>query len=308
MRQILQLKSSATERADAKRQAGESLSQFVTHLPDCLRLPQPQADTWQSFLYLTYNNFLILLHRPPAQPKPNSCLAATSGDSIICADAIAVITSTFDFIGATSAFGELALPCVYTLFTSLVHVSGEIASTNPLVAAKSRRMLDSLLNSLRELAHYWIYPRSILRVFERQAEWESQRRNQCDGSDQSFATDHEQHQTDDIYGDTLDLFLTRCLLDISPSIGCGPTNGPNNMILTPSSILSSQTSSFTTADNPGVDRTLSSVERAGDISQKEQHKEGSNESNLMADDPVTISFPWALDLLSDGMPDGHNIS
>ncbi|KAJ0107221.1 hypothetical protein J7T55_007591 [Diaporthe amygdali] len=121
MRQILQLKSSPAERADAKRQAGESLGQFVTHLPDCLRLPQPQADTWQSFLYLTYNNFLILLHRPPAQPSPNSCLAATSGDSSICADAIAVITSTFDFIGATNAFGELALPSVYTLFTSLVH-------------------------------------------------------------------------------------------------------------------------------------------------------------------------------------------
>lgn len=309
MRQILQLKSSPADRTDAIRQAGESLGQFVTQLPDCLRLPQLQADTWQSFLQLTYNNFLILLHRPPAQADPSSCLADASGHSSICADAIAVITSTFEFIGATRSFGELALPSVYTLFTSLVHVSGEIASPNPLVAAKSKRMLDSLLNSLRELAHYYIYPRSILRVFEGQAERERQRRNQCDGPDQTFAADPEQDHADiSTHGDSLDLFLTRCLLDTSPSGEFWPTNGPNDMFLAPSSNISSQTSLFTAATNPGADGALST--EAGDkgISQDGQGREGSIECDLMADDPDTTPCPWTLDLLSDCTSDGQNIS
>lgn len=283
MRQILHLKSTLAERTDAIRQAGESLGQFISQLPDCLRLPQPQADTWQSFLQLTYNNFLILLHRPPAQTDPNSCLADMSGHSSICADAIVVITSTFEFIGATRAFDELALPSVYTLFTSLVYVSGEIASTNPLVVAKAKRMLDSLLNSLRQLAHYYIYPRSILRVFEGQAVWERQRRNQCHGPDQAFPADHEQDQAEIIDGDSLDLFLRDCLLDISPSTDFGPENGPNNMFL-----FSGQTSLFTAADNTGADRTLSPEARPGDTSQEEQHREGSIECEFIADDPDTI--------------------
>lgn len=283
MRQILQLKSSPAERTDAIKQAGESLGQFITQLPDCLRLPQPQADTWQSFLQLTYNNFLMLLHRPPAQTEPNSCLADTSGHSSICADAIVVITSTFEFIGATGAFGELALPSVYALFTSLVYISGEIASNNPLVVAKAKRMLDSLLNSLRQLSHHYIYPRSILRVFEGQAVWERQRRNQCHGPGQPFAADHEQDQTEIINGDSLDLFLRDCLLDISPSTDFGPENGPDNMFL-----FSSQTSLFTAADNTGADRTLSPEARAGYTSQEEHHREGSIECELMADDPDTV--------------------
>lgn len=280
MRQILQLKSSPAERTDAIRQAGESLGQFITQLPDYLRLPQPQADTWQSFLQLTYNNFLILLHRPPAQTDPNSCLADTSGHSSICADAIMVITSTFEFIGARGMFGELALPSVYTLFTSLVYVSGEIASTNPLVVAKAKRMLDSLLTSLRQLSHHYIYPRSILRVFEGQAVWERQRRNQCHGLDQAS---QEQDQTEIINGDSLDLFLRDCLLDISPSTDFGPENGPDNMFL-----FSNQTSLFTAADSTGADRTLSPEASTRDTSQEEDHGEGSIQCEFLADDPDTI--------------------
>lgn len=307
MRQILQLKSTAAERTDALRKADESLSQFIMQLPDCLRSPQPQADTWQSFLHLTYNNFLILLHRPPCPTKTESCLTDTSGDSSICADAVAVITSTFEFIGAARAFGELALPSVYTLFTSLVYVSGGITSTNPLVVAKSKRMLDSLLNSLRELAHFYIYPRSILKVFEGQALWERQGRNQCDGPNQTFATDHEQHQTDGVHGDSLDVFLTKCLLDMSPGIDFGPTKGPSDMIFTPSSILSNQTSSFTASESPGADATLSSGARTNNTFQKEPHKGGSTECHSMTGDSNTTPFQWSFDILSDSTPDGHNI-
>lgn len=168
MRQRVALRSTAAERAEATKQADEALAEFVVHLPETLRLSFSEANAWQSALHLTYNNFLILLHRPPPQPGDRSEELGGPADLNICGDAAMVITSIFEGLRARKAFTDLSLSVINAMFTALVHVSSEMNSTNPLVAAKSLRMFDSLLLSLRGLSRHWMYARSLLRLFEEQ--------------------------------------------------------------------------------------------------------------------------------------------
>ncbi|CAM1505627.1 Fc.00g112640.m01.CDS01 [Cosmosporella sp. VM-42] len=166
MKQRLSLRCTPAERVQSTQQADEALAEFITHLPSSLCLSLPEADIWQSILHLTYNNFLILLHRPPPQVSSRHVSLESASDLSICGDATVVITSIFEGLRASNALSNLWLPGVNALFTAMVHVSKELDSPNPLVAAKSLRMLDSLLLSLRVLSGHWLYAQSLLRLFE----------------------------------------------------------------------------------------------------------------------------------------------
>lgn len=168
MKQRVSLRSTPTERAEATKNADEALAEFIVHLPQSLRLSFSEADAWQSALHLTYNNFLILLHRPPPQPHDRVEEPGGATDLNICGDAAMVITSIFESLRVRNGFTSLSLSVVNAMFTGLVHVSSEMNSTSPLVAAKSLRMFDSLLLSLRVLSRHWLYARSLLRLFEEQ--------------------------------------------------------------------------------------------------------------------------------------------
>ena len=87
-----------------------------------------------------------------------------------------VTTSIFEGLRADNALSSLWLPGVNALFTAMVHVSKELDSSSPLVAAKSLRMFDSLLLSLRVLSNHWLYAQSLLRLFEeRELRYKQQR-------------------------------------------------------------------------------------------------------------------------------------
>lgn len=302
MSRVLALRSTAAEKVEARRQADETLAQFSTQLPESLRRPQPQADTWQSFLHISYNNFLILLHRPPAHSNPRQHVPDAASDLSICGDAVVVMTSLFESLRSRSAMGELALPSLYMLFTALVHVSGELTSVNPLVAAKSMRMLDSLLLSLRELSRYWLYGRSLLKLFEERAMWDNRRHHGRRSQDATLA-DADHRHGDGPSGEGLEFSLRPNPMSITNGVVFNPTESPNNMTFTPSSVVSGQASSMYAGQvNPGMNMNLAPETGSRSILEGQPYTEGFNNGlSITAESYDMMPFPLALDFLLAGM-------
>ncbi|KAF5017996.1 hypothetical protein F66182_10045 [Fusarium sp. NRRL 66182] len=184
MRRRVALRASAADRAEATKQADQELAEFITHLPQSLRLSHPEPDTWQAILHLSYNNFLIILHRPPPHQDPTQFSPDAAADLSICSDAVDAISSIFESLRTRNTLCDLWLPAVHVLFTCLLQVASGLNSINPLVAAKSSRTFDSLLLTLRDISHYWIYAKSLLRLFEERAVWNKRQRSRPQGSAQ----------------------------------------------------------------------------------------------------------------------------
>lgn len=168
MKKRLAIRASAADRAEATKEADEALAAFITALPESLQLPAVGMNTWQATLHLTYNNFLILLHRPPPRSTGDPS-SDTASDLSICGDAAAAIATIFDAMRAQGNLSKLWLPSIYALFTALVHLGSQVASPNPLVVARSKRLYASLVLTLRELSSRWLYAKSLLRLFDRSA-------------------------------------------------------------------------------------------------------------------------------------------
>ncbi|KAJ5088382.1 fungal-specific transcription factor domain-containing protein [Penicillium angulare] len=300
MRRILALRATPTEKTEARRQADQSLAQFITQLPECLRLPQPEADNWQSFLHLTYNNFLILLHRSSAKPTSHSLHTPQAlSDLNICGDAVVVITSIYEFVRARSATSELPIQSLYPLFTALVHVSSELTSANPLVEAKSKRMLHSLLLSLREFSYFWIYARSLLRLFQ----WDSRRGQDHRKPEHPSTMDLGNDQTNVSHGEGLEHSMDYAPMAVSNVINSNTTESPNNLMFTPSS--TAQRSTYDDQNNSAIETEFVSESRSRDNLQGNSYYIGTDISNL--DIPTEgldmMPFPSALDFLLAGLGD-----
>lgn len=144
--------------------ADEALANWSLSLPDALRL-RASMDSWSAMLHLTYNNFLILLHRP--HPRA-SAYSEDYGphDAEICSAAAGVITSIFEELRQTNCIKYLWCSGVFTLFTAMIQVRVELRFSNPILAINALRRFDSTLASLRCLTDYWYSAETILRLFE----------------------------------------------------------------------------------------------------------------------------------------------
>ncbi|CAH0036318.1 unnamed protein product [Clonostachys solani] len=160
------LRISDAERIEATREGDRALAQFITHLPRSLRLPVHESEIWKSTLHLTYNNFLLLLHRPPPRQSLGDKAAEACTDLNICSDATAGMTSILETLNAKNGLSSLWLYGLHGVFTCMTQVSTEMASESPLVAAKAQRMFESLSASLRELACQWQFAKALVRLFE----------------------------------------------------------------------------------------------------------------------------------------------
>lgn len=158
-------------RVDAERRkailpkADEALANWSLGLPDSLRLRSSDIDSSSAMLHLTYNNFLILLHRP--HPKA-SAYSEDYGphDAEICSAAAGVITSIIEELRQQNGIRYLWCSGVFTVFTAMIQVRVELRFSNPVLAINALRRFDSTLHSLRELADYWSSAETILRLFE----------------------------------------------------------------------------------------------------------------------------------------------
>jgi transcriptional regulatory protein AMDR len=165
LRERFGLRVSPERRKAILPQADQALATWSLRLPDTLRLRPLDPDPWSAVVHLSYNNFLILLHRP--HPRA-SAYSEDYGphDAEICSTAAGAITSIFEELRQKDRLKFLWCSGVYTLFTAMIQVRVELRFSNPVLAINALRRFDSSLHSLRELAEYWSSAGTILRLFE----------------------------------------------------------------------------------------------------------------------------------------------
>lgn len=168
MRKGWSLRASADARLEAIRKADESLGDLLLQIPERLQLKLSCLDMWQAHFYLTHYNFILLLHRPPPNSRKNSS-GETQEDAILCREATVAIASIFEVVLSNKFVSSLWLYSNHVVFTATIHIINEIGISKPLLAAKSRHILDTFLKSLRELANYWTFARGLLQVLEKRA-------------------------------------------------------------------------------------------------------------------------------------------
>ncbi|KEY71193.1 hypothetical protein S7711_02304 [Stachybotrys chartarum IBT 7711] len=161
------LRTSVASQVEATRQADDALAHFLAQLPPKLKATASCTNVWQATLHLTYNNILILLHRPPPKQTSQGSPINVVSDASICGDAALVMTSVFESLLCQGLLSRLWLNGVHDLFTAIVHATNALNSSNPVVATKSFRMFDSLLAALRGLSRHWQFAASLLSLFEK---------------------------------------------------------------------------------------------------------------------------------------------
>lgn len=165
VRERFGLRTSAERRKAALPEADEALANWSLKLPDRLRLRASDMDPWSAMLHLTYNNFLILLHRPHPRASAYSDDYGPH-DAEICSAAAGVIASIFEELRLHDRLKFLWYSGVHTLFTAMIQVRVELRFSNPVLAINALRRFDSASYSLRELAQFWSHASTILRLFE----------------------------------------------------------------------------------------------------------------------------------------------
>jgi transcriptional regulatory protein AMDR len=171
MRERWALRASTESKINASKKADNLLAEFMMQMPSSLQAPFSNISVWQATLHLSYNNFVIQLHRPP--PNQGSSASAVQdeaaqacADAKVCGDALLTLSSTFDSLLGRGLLPRIWLYANHALFTALIHVANDSASANPIMVAKYHKMFDVLIESLRELAKRWRFAQGLLQLFE----------------------------------------------------------------------------------------------------------------------------------------------
>ncbi|EXJ86923.1 hypothetical protein A1O3_03877 [Capronia epimyces CBS 606.96] len=169
LRDHFPLKRSEEVHRNSSTIADEIIADWWSCLPSHLRPRSADSTIWSKVLLLTYNNFLILLHRPPPG-KTASVSVSRSNDADICSSAANTITDLFDQLRENNEIRFLWISSVNVLFTTLIQLSAEMRTANPILAVDALRRFDVALDCLAILAGYWLNAEIILRLFEESSE------------------------------------------------------------------------------------------------------------------------------------------
>ncbi|CAK7240540.1 MAG: hypothetical protein STHCBS139747_001982 [Sporothrix thermara] len=180
------LQTTPDRRRRALAEADQLLAAWMARLPPSLRC-RPDGRTvdataapiapWTTMLHLTYNNFLILLHRPPPNPAsatelplslPGGQAQPQNGqdDMGICSAAAGAIVGLLEAAAARDELRFLNVFAVDALLTTLIQLSAEIRMANPILAGHALQRFDAALDILRRLAGIWLHAEIVLRLFE----------------------------------------------------------------------------------------------------------------------------------------------
>ncbi|KAF4452171.1 hypothetical protein F53441_4910 [Fusarium austroafricanum] len=162
-------RASIETRLEAIRKADESLGHLMLTIPEGLELKLSSLDTWQAVFHLTHYNFILLTHRPAPSPTTKDQFIGSHEDAIICREATVTIASIFDVLLGKRTTSLLWLYSNHVLFTATIYILNQISTSKPLLAAKSRSILETFLASLRDLAKYWTYAKGLLQILEQRA-------------------------------------------------------------------------------------------------------------------------------------------
>ncbi|KXG53655.1 Transcription factor [Penicillium griseofulvum] len=187
------LRASEERRKAVLQEADGSLATWSLKLPDNLRLRASDMDPWSAMLHLTYNNFLILLHRPHPRASAYSDDYGPH-DAEICSAAAGVIASIFEELRMHERLKFLWYTGVHTLFTAMIQVRVELRFSNPVLAINALRRFDSASYSLRELAQYWVHAGTILRLFEDSKRLQEDLRMATTERPKQFGDNHHAHK------------------------------------------------------------------------------------------------------------------
>lgn len=165
MRERFGLRVTPERRKAALLEADKALANWSLKLPENVRMSTNDVDSWPALLHLTYNNFLILLHRPHPRASAYSDDYGPN-DAEICSAAASVIVSIFEELREKDRIKYLWVSAVNSLFTAMVQIRVELRFSNPVLAINALRRFDSTLISLRTLSDYWLGAESILQLFE----------------------------------------------------------------------------------------------------------------------------------------------
>ncbi|OJD22249.1 hypothetical protein ACJ73_06406 [Blastomyces percursus] len=166
MKERFGLRVSPERRKAVLNEADRALANWSLMLPDSVRMMSTaDSGSWPALLHLTYNNFLILLHRPHPRASAYSDDYGPN-DAEICSAAAGVIVSIFEDLREKDRLKYLWISSVNALFTAMIQVRVELRFSNPVLAINGLRRFDSTLASLRIHAEYWLNAETILRLFE----------------------------------------------------------------------------------------------------------------------------------------------
>lgn len=163
MRRRWALRASVQERIEATEHADETLAKFIQQLPPSLQPSLGYPNIWQACLHLTYNSFLLLLHRPPPRPDLNDALSKACSSPDICADSSALLATLLESLHTHGGLRSLCFFGVHTIFTALVFIKSQLCSSNPLVVAKAARSFRSLSVALFNLSSSWSFAKGLSR-------------------------------------------------------------------------------------------------------------------------------------------------
>lgn len=175
LRERFSLHASLEQRKISLSNADEALASWCLQLPNALQVHASAMDLWSASLHLTYNNFLILLHRP--HPRARKTDYHGPNDADICTAAATSITTIFEDLREKDQIKHLWISGVNALFTAMIQLNVEAQFSNPVLVVNARRRFDSSLVSMRELAEYWILADSTLRLFEERSQPRNTSRN-----------------------------------------------------------------------------------------------------------------------------------
>ncbi|RYC84967.1 hypothetical protein BFJ63_vAg12110 [Fusarium oxysporum f. sp. narcissi] len=162
-------RASMEARAGAIKRADESLGNLMLELPPRLQLKLSNLDIWQSLFHLTHHNFILLIHRPAPKPSIRDQSPEAQDNAILCRESTVAIASVFEVLLSKRMISSLWLYSNHVLFTATIYILNQISTSKPLLAAKSRHILDTFLATLRELVKYWTYAKGLMQVLEQRA-------------------------------------------------------------------------------------------------------------------------------------------
>ncbi|RGP72143.1 hypothetical protein FLONG3_6866 [Fusarium longipes] len=183
-------RSSIEARAEAIERADKSLGNLMLELPSRLQLKLADTDIWQSMFHLTHHNFILLIHRPSPKPGIRDQSPEAQDNVILCRESTVAIASIFEALLSKKMISSLWLYSNHVLFTATIYILNQISTGKPLLAAKSRHILDTFLATLRELVKYWTYAKGLMRVLEQRA---SKVRDEKASTRQQYVASSGQH-------------------------------------------------------------------------------------------------------------------
>ena len=150
------------------------LAKWAVQLPENLRIRPKKGvngtDFWRAMLHSTYNTLLLIIHRVPQIDPVDGKNCNSSDDSDICFHAAGTITQLFEDLRQQDLLRYCWCWASSFFFTTIIEVSVEMRSQNPILATSALTKFDSVMESIKALADYWLYANSILRLFEHSSE------------------------------------------------------------------------------------------------------------------------------------------